>query len=151
MTGRPPVTAAVGVVDAMRDIEALAEGASGFVVPTLGELKGMARLLTASEWEKAAIVATFVHCPVKESEQTSTLVQVLFDSVQFAALGISGLTLRPDGAPLRKGMAGHGTPSSGAEKGVELPTAPSHLPKPTDVTKPRRAKPPNAHAAIQIK
>ena len=69
-------------------------GAAGFVVPTLDELHGVGRLLTASDWERAAIVAAFVEPMNNGGDRRSISRRTATDSLtpnQFAALGIAGL------------------------------------------------------------
>ena len=95
----------------------------------VAELTGLGELITASEWRKAAIVATFVvvsddgvNFVVTESGEgarTSTL-----SSVQFAALGISGLKSKDTVRRYAKAWADAGQPRPTPGQNVELPTTP---------------------------
>lgn len=66
-----------------------------FRVPTMDELDGVARLLLAKGWERAAIVAAFVEVSELGSNQHSKQEPVrtdrLLSPVQFSQLGITGL------------------------------------------------------------
>lgn len=65
-----------------------------FSVPTRDQLDGLSRLLLASDWEKAAIVAAFVEVDTGQGSRrdlaSSSQVPPLSDR-EFAALGIVGL------------------------------------------------------------
>jgi len=62
-----------------------------FVIPTLGELEGMSRLLLASDWERSAIVAAFVEEAEFGSNQHQGASSSTLSPQRFAALGIAGL------------------------------------------------------------
>lgn len=62
-----------------------------FSVPTRDQLDGLSRLLLASDWEKAAIVAAFVEEAEKPGPQSSTRTSRTLTPGEFAALGIVGL------------------------------------------------------------
>lgn len=66
------------------------EQVSGFVVPTMDVLEGASRLLMATDWEKAAIVAAFVEVVEHGGDRTSKRTFALAPK-EFAALGIAGL------------------------------------------------------------
>lgn len=97
--------------------------APGFTVPTLDELQGMARLLTATDWERAAIVAAFVEVGEHGGDRTSKRTSALAPK-EFAALGIAGL--RSDNTVRRYADAWRSTglPRPTPGEPVTLPTDP---------------------------
>lgn len=64
----------------------------GYMVPTLDELQGVARLLTATHWERAAIVAAHVDSPGRGSRSDMASFSQVVSPNRFAALGLAGLT-----------------------------------------------------------
>ena len=59
-------------------------------VPTLDELTGLSRLLTATDWEKAAIVAAFVESDAGHGKRP--ILDVSESAKAFAARKIAGLS-----------------------------------------------------------
>lgn len=92
-----------------------------------GRLTGLERLLTAKEWERAAIVAAYVRVVENGGDRRSSSAQNMNDglmsTIEFAALGIEGLRSRSVVLHYAKAwlkVAGLSAPTPGAE--VALPT-----------------------------
>lgn len=113
-----------------------------FVVPDLEELRGLGRLLTSSDWEKAAVVATFVELKDgrggdKKSATAKIKVKSDFDltTYEFAELGIVGLKSKNSVVRYAKAwMDEVGTrPQPGQPIAVPTKPLPKHNPTPNNM------------------
>lgn len=93
-----------------------------FAVPTSDQLDGVARLLTASDWEKAAIVAAHVTLDAGHGKRREFAVS--YSASGFARLGFAGLTTKDTVVRYVKAWTDTGRPPPTPGEGVELPTVP---------------------------
>jgi hypothetical protein len=95
-----------------------------FTVPTLEELHGLARLLTATDWERAAIVAAHVERGAQHVSRGREAKSSLLTPRGFAALGINGLASKDTVRRYVEAWASTGLPRPTPGAPVALPTGP---------------------------
>lgn len=90
----------------------------------VSKLNGLERLLTATEWEKAAIVAAFVTLDGTPGPKSSASSSRSLTAPEFAALGITGLKSKDTVRRYVAAWESTGLPKPTPGSDVELPTVP---------------------------
>lgn len=94
-----------------------------FTIPTRDELDGMARLLHASDWERAAIVAAFVTLGEGKGKSVGNATSSISPEA-FAAKGIAGLKSKDTVRRYVEAWVATGRPPPEPGQSVALPTQP---------------------------